>query len=359
MSFSKFWVGKRVVITGHTGFKGGWLALWLWTLGAKVYGYSLPPPTEPNFFSAVNLQTCLEDHIVGDVRDYASISKVMLQIEPEIVFHLAAQSLVGIGYKDPLTTYETNVMGTVNLLEAVRNTPSVKEVIIITSDKCYENREWVWPYRETDTLGGFDPYSSSKACAEIISSSYKRAFFKSKVALATARAGNVIGGGDWAQDRLIPDCIKAFTSNKPVILRNPHSLRPWQHVLEPLFGYLILAEKIYSNPDKFSGPWNFSPYAETGDATVYDVAKLVADEWEGVHILKKTEESNTFHEAAVLRLDNTKAVTLLNWKPKWSLKEAVKETVKWYKQYYAQEGVKDMKEFSIRQISEYMDTPSS
>lgn len=307
----------------------------------------------PSFFNAVNLKARLKHNIIGDVINSQQILDAVTSTEPEIVFHLAAQALVSVGYEDPIKTYQTNIMGTVNLLEAVRNTKSVKVVIVITSDKCYENKEWIWPYRETDSLGGHDPYSSSKACAEIISSSYKRALLNHEVALATARAGNVIGGGDWARDRLVPDCIRAFTSNKPVKLRNPNALRPWQHVFEPISGYLILAERLYSDGDKYGGPWNFGPSLDRGDATVYEVALIVAEEWEGAHVVKAEAYDDIFHEAKILRLDNTKAVTYLNWKPKWSLKKAIKETVGWYKAFYSG---KNMMEFSINQILDYINS---
>jgi CDP-glucose 4,6-dehydratase len=261
------WLGRRVFLTGHTGFKGGWLALWLARRGAQIRGYALDPATEPNLFTAASVATVLDD-IRGDIRDYAKLESSMTEFGPEVVFHLAAQPIVRRSYTDPLGTYSTNVMGTAHVLEAVRKTSSVRAVVCVTSDKCYQNQEWVWPYRETDTLGGFDPYSSSKACAEIVCSAYRSSFFpvdrlhEHRVALATARAGNVVGGGDWSEDRLIPDLVRGFQAGQPVLIRQPKAVRPWQHVLEPLYGYMLLAEKLLDAPSQFCSSFNFGPNDE-------------------------------------------------------------------------------------------------
>src|SRR5215467_8630193 len=258
------WNGRRVFVTGHTGFKGGWLALWLNRLGAKVRGYALDPCTQPNMFTLASVASVVDD-VRGDLRDYPKLEAAIRDFEPDVVFHMAAQPLVRRSYADPVGTYATNVMGTVNVLEAVRKTPSVRAVICVTTDKVYQNHEWVWPYRETDALGGYDPYASSKACAEIVSAAYRSSFFSPNLAdgrplaLATARAGNVIGGGDWSEDRLIPDLVRGFCSGQPVLIRRPKAIRPWQHVLEPLHGYMILAQKLLEDPRKFASAYNFGP----------------------------------------------------------------------------------------------------
>ena len=280
MDFEK----KKILITGHTGFKGSWLTLWLTKLGAKVIGYSLEPPTKPSLFEILNLKEKIV-HIIGDIKDEEKLKNIFKKYKPDIVFHLAAQSLVRFSYKEPKLTYETNVMGTLNVLEAVREAKSVKVVIIVTSDKCYENKEWVYGYRENDPLGGHDPYSSSKACAELVVEAYRNSFFNPKnygkthqVALATVRAGNVIGGGDWQVDRLIPDCVKALSKGKPIKIRNPNAIRPWQHVLEPLSGYLLLVQKMWKEPTKYCEAWNFGPY-EKDIATVKEIVEKVINLW--------------------------------------------------------------------------------
>jgi CDP-glucose 4,6-dehydratase len=265
MQFDKqFWKNKRVFLTGHTGFKGSWLSIWLDSLGANVHGYSLKPPTDPSLFNLCSIDR-FTNSTIGDIRNRDLLKATLQKAQPEIVFHLAAQPLVRESFKNPVETYETNVMGTVNLLDAVRACPSVKAVVIVTTDKCYENREWHWGYRENDPMGGYDPYSSSKGCAELVTAAYRQSFFNPKdfdnhhIAVASARAGNVIGGGDWALDRLVPDCLKAILDGRKIIVRNPHAIRPWQHVLEPLRGYLLLAQKLFENGPQFAEAWNFGP----------------------------------------------------------------------------------------------------
>ena len=347
--------GKKILITGHTGFKGSWLTLWLIKLGAKVIGYSLEPPTKPSLFEILNLKEKII-HIIGDIRDEEKLKNIFKKYKPEIVFHLAAQSLVRFSYKEPKLTYETNVIGTLNVLEAVRETKSVRVVIIVTSDKCYENKEWVYGYRENDPLGGYDPYSSSKACAELVVEAYRNSFFNPKnygkghqVALATVRAGNVIGGGDWQVDRLIPDCVRALSKGKPIKIRNPNAIRPWQHVLEPLSGYLILAQKMWEEPTKYCEAWNFGPY-EKDIATVKEIVEKVINLWgKGKY---EVESDTQFHEAGLLRLDISKAMIKLGWYPKWNLDIALEKTIKWYKMFY--KGKEDMLRYSLQEIKSYI-----
>jgi CDP-glucose 4,6-dehydratase len=347
-----FWQGKRVFITGHTGFKGAWACLWLQSLGAKVTGYALPPPTSPSLFALANVKKGMQ-HIEGDIRDLEKLTAVMQVAQPEIVIHMAAQSLVRYSYQNPVETYATNVMGTVNVLEAVRQTNSVKAAIVVTSDKCYENREQLWGYRENDPMGGFDPYSNSKGCAELVTASYRASFMpanehqKHGKAIASVRAGNVIGGGDWAFDRLVPDIIKSLMDHQPVTLRSPNAVRPWQHVLEPLGGYLLLAEKMVENGAKFAEGWNFGP--DDKDAkTVEWMTKTLTENW-GNRASYRVENAH-LHEAQLLKLDCTKARTLLNWQPKWDAKMAVLKINDWYKAYLAGEN---MAEFTLQQIQEY------
>ena len=345
--------GKRILVTGHTGFKGSWLTLWLIKLGAEVIGYSLEPPTKPSLFEILNLEEKII-HIIGDIRDEEKLKKVLKKYKPEIIFHLAAQPLVRVSYKEPKLTYETNVMGTLNLLEAVRETQSVRVVIVVTSDKCYENKEWVYGYRESDPLGGYDPYSSSKACVELLISSYRNSFFNPEnygkthqVALATVRAGNVIGGGDWQVDRLIPDCVKALSKGETIKIRNSNAIRPWQHVLEPLSGYLLLAQKMWKEPTKYCEAWNFGPF-EKDLATVREVVEKVISLWGGGKY--KIEKDTRFHEAGLLRLDISKAMMKLGWRPKWDLDTALERTVIWYKLFY---GNEDMFIYSMKEIENY------
>jgi CDP-glucose 4,6-dehydratase len=332
------WRGRRVFLTGHTGFKGGWLSLWLASMGAQIRGYALAPETSPNLFTAACVGTVLED-IRGDLRNESDIEVAMTEFQPEVVFHLAAQPLVRRSYADPLGTYTTNVMGTAHVLEAVRKTQSVRAVVCITTDKCYQNQEWVWPYRETDHLGGFDPYSSSKACAEIVSAAYRSSFFNRgsqsgrQVGLATARAGNVIGGGDWSEDRLIPDLIRGFRSKQPVLIRRPKAIRPWQHVLEPLRGYILLAEKLMAGQPEFASAFNFGP--TEGDAwPVERIATTLVNLW-GNGASWISDLSPGVHEAHYLKLDSSKARTELGWEPHLGIKSALEWTVSWYRTWHS------------------------
>jgi len=351
MNFEKFFRNKIVLITGHTGFKGSWLALWLTELGANVIGYSLDPPTNPSLFQALNLKERIT-HIIGDVRDEEKLKKVFKMYKPEFVFHLAAQPLVRYSYIAPKYTYEVNVIGTVNLLEAVRETDSVKVVIVVTSDKCYENKEWIYGYRETDPMGGYDPYSSSKGCVELVVSAYRRSYFDNLgIALSSVRAGNVIGGGDWQEYRLVPDCIRALSKGEVIKIRNPNAIRPWQFVLEPLSGYLLLAKKMYEDRIKFNGAWNFGP-SDNDILTVEELTKRVVACWGG-GTYEVERSSHIFHEANLLKLDCSKANYLLNWHSIYSIDEAIKNTVKWYKSYYEGSNQKELFSLSVSQILEY------
>ena len=349
---SSAWRGRKVFLTGHTGFKGGWLALWLRQLGASVCGYSLDPPTTPNLFTELRLAELVED-IRADIADGPKLTRALGEFSPEIVFHLAAQPLVRKSYLDPVGTYTTNVLGTAHLLEAVRSTPSVKAVVVITTDKCYENREWVWGYREQDPLGGYDPYSSSKACVEILTASYRRSFFSSEsndhsVAIATARAGNVVGGGDWSEDRLIPDLIRGFLDGKAVRIRYPGAIRPWQHVLDPLAGYLALGQRLLNNEMKCATAWNFGPSDEE-TWTVGQVADVMASKWSN-GAKWETDGSPSHHEASYLKLDASKARAELDWAPRLNLENTLKWVVDWFRAWHKN---CDMREFTSRQISAY------
>jgi CDP-glucose 4,6-dehydratase len=331
-----FWRGKRVFVTGHTGFKGSWLCQWLVLLGAEVRGYALEPPTDPNLFTAIGLEKEMDSHI-GDVRDATAIAREMAEFKPEIVFHLAAQALVRLSYKEPRLTYETNVMGTLNLYEAVRACESVRAVVSITTDKCYENKEWVWGYRENDPMGGYDPYSSSKGCAELLSAAYRRSYFNPEqygkshhVALATARAGNVIGGGDWALDRLIPDCVRSLAKGETIPIRSPRATRPWQHVLEPLSGYLLLAQRMYADGIAFSEGWNFGP-GDDGVMDVENVVKSVIEAWGSGNY--QIANDADYHEAHLLKLDISKAKALLKWAPRQNTTEAIERSIEVYKMF--------------------------
>jgi CDP-glucose 4,6-dehydratase len=335
-----FWRGKRVFVTGHTGFKGSWLVTWLTRLGAHVTGYALAPDETPNLFDTARVADDIDSRI-GDVRDFESLRGALASSEAEIVFHLAAQPLVRKSYENPVETYATNVMGTVHVLEAVRALKRVRAVVVVTSDKCYENREWSWPYRENDALGGRDPYSSSKACQELVAAAYRQSF--SGAAIATARAGNVIGGGDWARDRLVPDLIRAFSAGEPAVIRNPASIRPWQHVLEPLCGYLQLAEKLVDG-DGFSQSWNFGPY-EQDVRPVRWIADALAARWrDGAQW--QQDGSTHPHEAATLKLDSTRARTLLHWTPRLSLDESLDWIVEWHR-------AADGRAITLQQIERY------
>jgi CDP-glucose 4,6-dehydratase len=347
----EYWRGRRVLLTGVTGFKGGWLALWLRDLGAEVVGYSLPPPTTPSFFHTVRLGEQVT-WIDADIRNGALLHKVVDDRRPEVVFHLAAQPLVRASYDAPVETFETNVIGTVNVLDALRDRPSVRAVVVITSDKCYENREWLWPYREGDPLGGHDPYSSSKACAEIATAAYHRSFFQGKgVGVATARAGNVIGGGDWARDRLVPDVIAALATRQSALVRNPKSVRPWQHVLEPLAGYIALAESLARDPEAFSEAWNFGPSPDSVRPVVELVETICALWGDGARW--HTADLAAPHEAKLLAVDASKARARLPWRPRLALRDCLRWTVEWHRALLAGE---DMRDHSLRQIRRYQET---
>lgn len=348
---------KRVLLTGHTGFKGSWLALWLAKLGAEVHGYALAPATDPCLFEAASVQDVLVSHRIADVRDHASLQLCLQEVRPDIVFHLAAQPLVRLSYREPRETYETNVMGTVNLLEAVRQCDSVRVCQVITSDKCYENHEWVYAYRENDPMGGYDPYSNSKGCSELVVSAYRRSFFNPQdierhgVSLATVRAGNVIGGGDWAEDRIIPDCMRALSGGEAIRVRNPHAIRPWQYVLEPLSGYLWLAARQWLRPGSFEGAWNFGPTG-AGNVDVRQIVEQVVAAWGEGSWLAPESDRNALHEASFLKLDITKASSLLGWSPVCTVPEAVSDTVAWYRSYY-KDAVNDIRAFALGQIATY------
>jgi CDP-glucose 4,6-dehydratase len=347
-----FWKNRRVFLTGHTGFKGGWLALWLTSLGAKVRGYALDPSTNPNLFTAAHIGALIED-VRGDIRDASTLDRSMLDFAPEVVFHMAAQPLVRLSYQDPIGTFETNVIGTARVLDAVRRTPSVRAVVSVTTDKCYENHEWIWPYRETDPLGGHDPYSASKACAEIVSASFRRSFFQPAhaVALATARAGNVIGGGDWSTDRLIPDLVRGFLAGDPVRIRRPHAIRPWQHVLEPLHGYLMLAEKLLgADSSHYATAYNFGPAAEDA-RTVAWIAERMTRFWGNHASWILDEDPGSPHEATYLKLDTSRARHELQWKPKLDLETALDWLVTWYRT--AQTDPANVPNLTLSQIAVY------
>ncbi|PRR82855.1 CDP-glucose 4,6-dehydratase [Clostridium vincentii] len=341
--------GKKVLITGHTGFKGAWISIWLKSLGAEVIGYSLEAPTEPSLFKICKLDDKITS-IVGDVRDEKKLKDVFQKYKPEIVFHLAAQPLVRLSYNEPRMTYETNVMGTVNVLEAARNVDSVKAVIIITTDKCYENKEWVYGYRETDPMGGYDPYSSSKGCVELVTASYINSFYKEKgIALASVRAGNVIGGGDWAEDRVIPDFARSVSEKKSIVIRNPLAKRPWQHVLEPLSGYLWLGALMLKDKEKYSSSWNFGP-RDTDSLNVDEILNLAIKSWgKGNIIIDKNEQP---HEANLLKLDISKVKAYLKWYPVYEVNKAVDKTIQWYKSYYDNKS-ENMYAYTLKQIQEY------
>lgn len=347
---------KKVLVTGHTGFKGAWLSLWLLELGARVRGYSFDFSSHPNLFTEVGLQKRLE-HEMGDVRDYSHLKQVFEEFKPEIIFHLAAQPLVRLSYEHPKETFDTNVSGVVNLLECVRQTSSVRLVLNITSDKCYENREWLWGYRETDRLGGRDPYSASKAISEIVTYSYQQTFFPTsdikchQVDIASIRAGNVIGGGDWGMDRFVPDCVRALAKKETILVRNPQSIRPWQHVLDCLGGYFCLAEKMIEQPGLYTGAWNFGP-VDGLHVTVEELLKKILQHWgEGYWKVIKGERVKK-HEATFLYLNCDKVVNLLKWRPIWNLEQAVAKTVQWYREYYRNpQGAYD---FCLSQIHEYI-----
>lgn len=344
-----FWQGKRVLLTGHTGFKGSWLSLWLQAMGAELGGLALAAPTEPNLFAIAGVEQGMASHVIGDIRDYQTVHDAIVGFVPEIIIHMAAQPLVRLSYSEPVATYATNVMGTVHVLEAARQTGTVRAIVNVTTDKCYENKEWVWGYREDEPMGGYDPYSNSKGCSELVTSAYRQSFFQnSGIALASARAGNVIGGGDWALDRLVPDILRAFEKDKPVTIRNPHSTRPWQHVLEPLSGYLLLAEKLYHEGQAFAEGWNFGPQDADARPVGWIVDQL-AKEW-GMQQAANIDSGEAVHEAHYLKLDISKARARLQWEPRWNLGQALGHIVTWHKAWLAGQ---DMHQLCLAQIQLY------
>lgn len=345
-----FWKGKRVYLTGHTGFKGSWLSIWLESMGAIVKGYALEPPTSPSLFNVAGLSNHIDSEI-GDIRDLVRLKSSMVNFNPDILIHMAAQPLVRLSYKEPIETFQTNVMGTVNVLESARFCNNLKSIVSVTTDKCYENKEWEWGYRENEAMGGHDPYSSSKGCAELVTSAYRKSFFSIKGApsLASARAGNVIGGGDWAEDRLIPDILKSFANSEDVIIRNPRSIRPWQHVLEPLSGYLILAEKLYSDEgDNYAEGWNFGPSDDDCREVSWILDRMVSSWGNGVSW--KLDQGSNPHEAGYLKLDCSKAKMHLNWSPVWNLSYTLELIIDWHKTWLVGD---DMYERCLKEITDY------
>lgn len=352
---NKFWSGKRVFLTGHTGFKGSWLSLWLQKLGADVVGYALEPVHSNSLFTAANVAEGMQS-VIGDICDGQKLARSMQNHSPEIVFHFAAQALVRESYLNPVSTFETNVMGTVNLLEAARHVPAVKAVVIVTTDKCYENREWLWGYRENEAMGGYDPYSSSKGCAELVTAAYRRSFFGTTsngllhtASIASARAGNVIGGGDWAKDRLIPDSVAAFLERRPVSIRHPNATRPWQHVLEPLSGYLALAEKLFTYGHSFAQAWNFGPRNDDSQSVGWVMDRMVKLWGEPAQWVQSDGEHA--HEAQLLKLDISKANALLDWHPRTNLEDALRLTIDWYKLFSQGESSKSLCQKQIEYFS--------
>ncbi len=351
VQFDDIYRDKTVLLTGHTGFKGSWLALWLKEMGANVIGYSLEAPTKPNHFELLDLDII---SIIGDIRDKDKLKKVFNKYKPDIVFHLAAQPLVRLSYSDPVETFETNIMGSINLFEAARHTSTVKAIVNITSDKAYDNKEWIWGYRENDAMGGYDPYSASKGAVELVASSYRNSFFnnndygiKHNTLLASCRAGNVIGGGDWAEDRLIPDIIRAVHKNEKVEIRSPKSTRPWQHVLEPLSGYLLVGQKLLEGKKEFAEGWNFGP-SDDGSITVKEAVEYIKLYWDKIdYIINEDKES--LHEANLLKLDCSKAHFKLGWKAKWNSETTFLKTIGWYREFYENEKVN-----SIEQLKQYV-----
>jgi CDP-glucose 4,6-dehydratase len=349
----QFWKNRRVFLSGHTGFKGGWLSLWLQQLGAEITGYALAPPTQPNLFEVANIESGMNS-IIGDVRDGNTLKRAVSEACPEVVIHMAAQPLVRYSYSNPEETYSTNVMGLVNLLEAVRTTPGIKSFVNVTSDKCYENKEWPWGYRENDPMGGYDPYSNSKGCAELITACYRNTYFNPEkysehgVAIASARAGNVIGGGDWAEDRLVPDMIRAISKGESVEIRNPDAIRPWQHVLEPLSGYLKLVEKLHSNGTDFSEGWNFGPHDNEAKTVSWTIERLTQIWGSGAKWSRDHQQHP--HEATYLKLDCSKAHSRLDWHPAWNIDLTLEKIVEWHKAF--NQGA-DMRQMTLSQINSF------
>jgi len=360
--FNNIYYKKTVLVTGDTGFKGSWLAIWLRELGASVVGYSLAPPSEPNNYEATKLQKKIT-HVSEDIRDLDLLMETLKKHQPEFVFHLAAQPIVRLSYNEPKMTFDTNVGGTVNVFEAVRLNPCVKVLVNITSDKCYENKEWVWGYRENDPMGGHDPYSASKGCAELICNAYLKSFFalsgaqNRPIGVASARAGNVIGGGDWGADRLVPDCIRALSSGQAIGIRSPHAIRPWQHVLEPLSGYLQLGAALWRDPEKYSGAWNFGP-DESSHLTVAEMAGILIEYW-GDGSWKNLSDPQAPHEAKLLKLNCDKSHAELDWRSTFTIHECLQTTTEWYKEFYSGHKIKDMYQFCVAQIRKYEETAAS
>jgi CDP-glucose 4,6-dehydratase len=352
-NLSAFFNGKTVLITGHTGFKGSWLAIWLYRMGANVIGYALDPQNEKDNYVLSGIQNYITD-IRGDVRDRKLLDEIFLKYRPEIVFHLAAQPLVRLSYENPVETYDVNVMGTIYVMEAIRSCPSVKVGVMITTDKCYENKEQIWGYRENEAMGGYDPYSSSKGACELAIASWRRSFMNPDhldahgKAIASVRAGNVIGGGDWSKDRIIPDCIRSLESGYPIGIRNPQAIRPWQHVLEPLSGYLLLAKKMWENSSRYSEAWNFGPRPESV-ASVWEIARKII-KYYGEGELQDVSDNQSLHEAQLLMLDISKAKFRLGWEPRIDLEQAIQLTVDWYKKYKN----RNIFELCIEQIDQYL-----
>ena len=352
-NFNGIYKDKRVLVTGHTGFKGSWLSIWLNELGAEVIGYALNPYTEKDNFVLSNLQNKIVD-IRGDIRDKKHLEEVFEKYKPDFVFHLAAQPLVRLSYEQPLETYEVNVIGTINVMECIRKTPETKIGIMITTDKCYDNKEQVWGYRENDALGGYDPYSSSKGAAEIAINSWRNSYFNPKdynnhkKSIASVRAGNVIGGGDWALDRIVPDCIRALENNENIGVRNPKAIRPWEHVLEPLSGYLLLGQKMFEEENKYSEAWNFGPELDS-IVPVWKIGELIIKNY-GRGELEDKSNKDEVHEAKLLALDISKARFKLGWKPTWNIEKAIEKTVEWYREYNS----KNVYELCVKQIEEFM-----
>jgi len=349
----KFWNGKNVFLTGHTGFKGSWLSLWLASMGANVTGFALAPNSTPNLYSVLEIDSLIGKSYISDIREISALKKAMSDSRPDIVIHMAAQPLVRYSYANPVETYATNVMGTVHVLECMRSIDSVRASVVVTTDKCYENKEWLWGYRENDPMGGYDPYSNSKGCAELVTSAYRQSYFSSLNSInsiASARSGNVVGGGDWSKDRLIPDAIKAFELGEPLMIRNPSAIRPWQHVLEPLSGYLILAQALYDKGSTFASGWNFGPLDED-IYTAQEVIEILISNWGSTAYWKKGGAEQQLHETQILKLDCSKSRVQLGWVPKWNLETAIQKIIQWHKLYLENEA---MQKVSLAQIHEYM-----
>lgn len=345
-----FWNGKRVLLTGHTGFKGSWLSLWLQEMGATVRGLALDPPTDPAMFDEANVSGAME-HYVADIRNLTVLQKHFADFDPNILIHMAAQPIVRLSYDKPVETFETNVLGTVNVLEAAKESRSLRAIVNVTTDKCYENREWVWGYREDEPMGGYDPYSSSKACVELLSAAYRKSFYSDAgICMATARAGNVIGGGDWSRDRLLPDILRSIQLGVPAEIRNPKSIRPWQHVLEPLSGYLVLAECLFSEDGQnFAEGWNFGPLDEDARSVEW-IVNQICQSWPG-EATWRTQAGKHPHEANVLKLDISKARQRLGWTPRWTLESAIAHTIDWHRSWINGDN---MREVSVKQINAYL-----